>query len=552
MATADSMKKLLDEFAEKEHLISEERTAVEGQIRELEARLQECSGRIETVVKDRERVLSFKERYGSMQFASNGGGPAKGAEGHTDSDEPVAETGKSDGGSPTIGKAERRTLFAQSRMAGKEAASGVADSGEPAAAIAKPGRSPFAKASQAAAGDAPAPAPAEPKTIEPPTVSVPDRSHATGNAATAEAAAAADAEPRVVEPVAGKQPDPQTMEISLPQPVADSSVTAQTAPATAPIPVAMPVNEASPLPGTATPSAAPAAAASTPSVSSPAAEAPKSIGPSMSTVERFSAQFAKDASGVPNSNWISPAMDAEMPVPQVDEPPKPPLPSGGISSLLADLSSDSNASPVAPPVPAAEAPITTAGDLPPMTPAMRSGIDSLLRRPPSPVGPSTTGDLAKPAGEALPGQQAVFGDASQEPGQQWPPPQPVAPPVAPQPVAPQPVAPQLATPPQPVPPPMPTPPQPVAPAPPTPPQPRGPQAPVAPPAQQDGAWGGMPEPETAQQPQPQQPAPQQEAPQTPAQPGSQTVDLNAVEGQEEEGDGDTVKSINDALRSLFR
>ena len=34
--------------------------------------------------------------------------------------------------------------------------------------------------------------------------------------------------------------------------------------------------------------------------------------------------------------------------------------------------------------------------------------------------------------------------------------------------------------------------------------------------------------------------------------GNATVDLTSQEGPKEEDDGDTVKNINDALRSLFR
>src|SRR5215813_13856390 len=75
MSTADSLKKLLDEFTEKENMIFEERQAVEQQISELEQRLTECNNRLGVVAEDRTKVLAFKDRYGSLH-SSNGGGSA--------------------------------------------------------------------------------------------------------------------------------------------------------------------------------------------------------------------------------------------------------------------------------------------------------------------------------------------------------------------------------------------------------------------------------------------------------------------------------------------
>ena len=63
MASKEMLQQVLDEFDNKETLISGERTAIEEQIIQLETRLDNCHKRLETIAQDRERVEAMKERY---------------------------------------------------------------------------------------------------------------------------------------------------------------------------------------------------------------------------------------------------------------------------------------------------------------------------------------------------------------------------------------------------------------------------------------------------------------------------------------------------------
>lgn len=535
MSTAESLKKLLDEFNEKENMISEERSAVEGQIAELEQRLEECNKRMGVVAEDRAKVLAFKDRYGSDHGSNGGGGAALGllkkpekdnAAEHTSPAETSEAAAKAVEASspPHIEpvKPDRRGIFANSRLNKQNQE--------------KPAEEPKPKAEEAS----------PPRTIEPPTVSVPERTHGASAEAKAETPPAASVIPEPAAPPA---------DVPAPAPLPEPPQAPPVPVEPAPVAEAPPPSPPPPMPKPEVPAwLSQPPGAQTAEVSRPE---PQSGG--MSAVERFSAQFAKDAVSGPGSAWNA-NMNAEMPVPQVDQPaaapvapaaptppPAPSMPAGGINSLLADLSSDE------------PAPASNTGEM------ARGGINSILRRS------GTTGEM--PVTEAAATQQAVFGDsggpAPMPAGSETPgaaaifgtplggtpglgtPPQPTPPqPTPPQPVAPQPVAPQPVAPPSPwdsAPaggPPQPTgpqgPPQPTGPQ--GPPQPRGPQAPAAPPTNNTGGWT----PPTA----PAADAPAQAQAAQPAQPA--TVDLNAQEGPKEEDDGDTVKNINDALRSLFR
>jgi hypothetical protein len=547
MSTAESLKKLLDEFTEKQGMLDSEREVVEQQIAALEGRLGECNRRLQLVAVDREKILAFKERYGP-DYTSNGGSAAGQKSAESSSEEKGSEAG-----APHIEavKPERRTLFTASRVAGKEETAVPLAAPEPTTRAAK---SLFAKAAKAqAAAQFPEPAAEPAKLIEPPVVSVPDRSHTQ----SAPPAAAAQ------EPVAPVLETPAVL-LETPAALETPPAALETPPVAPPIPErvtqkpevkpesAPPVHPEQVMPPLAeTPSWLKGGVSSQVTSDVPRPDPPPA--PPTSAVERFSAQFAKETGAGGNTGW-SGGMDAELPVPQVETPaaapsppvpPAVPMPTGGINSLLADLSSDHLSEPIPPVAPLVAPPVASPVppvDVPPGAPAQRSGIDSLLRRPGANGAPAT-GELPRPD-EATPGsQQAVFGDAAQTFGSislQPAFPEPVQPSVPvfgdpasggwPQP-APAPAVPPQAMPPQPMPPQPAAPPQPVAPQG-GPPQPKGPPAPVPSPVNQGG--GGWPAP-------PDQPA---------AQP--QTIDLNSQEGQEEEGDGDTVKSINDALRSLFR
>lgn len=63
MPSEEMLKKLLEEFAEKEALANEELKYVNEQIMQLEAKLEDCRRRLSTIGGDREKVLSMRTRY---------------------------------------------------------------------------------------------------------------------------------------------------------------------------------------------------------------------------------------------------------------------------------------------------------------------------------------------------------------------------------------------------------------------------------------------------------------------------------------------------------
>src|SRR4030095_17258236 len=64
----EMLKQLLDDFAEKEALSTEQIAACEQQIFELEALIAKSRERLELVAHDRERVLAMKDRYSGDRF----------------------------------------------------------------------------------------------------------------------------------------------------------------------------------------------------------------------------------------------------------------------------------------------------------------------------------------------------------------------------------------------------------------------------------------------------------------------------------------------------
>ena len=68
MPSADMLKNLLDDFVEKEQLVSEELKVITEQIGELEARLERCRVRLGTIGSDRVRVMEIKQRYAGGPF----------------------------------------------------------------------------------------------------------------------------------------------------------------------------------------------------------------------------------------------------------------------------------------------------------------------------------------------------------------------------------------------------------------------------------------------------------------------------------------------------
>lgn len=68
MPSGEMLKKLLDEFVEKEALVTEELNVIAEQIQELEMRLDKCRARLGTIGTDRQRVLQIKERYAGGVF----------------------------------------------------------------------------------------------------------------------------------------------------------------------------------------------------------------------------------------------------------------------------------------------------------------------------------------------------------------------------------------------------------------------------------------------------------------------------------------------------
>lgn len=68
MPSGEMLKKLLDEFVEKEALVTEELKVIAEQIEELESRLEKCRARLGTIGTDRRRVLDIKQRYAGGVF----------------------------------------------------------------------------------------------------------------------------------------------------------------------------------------------------------------------------------------------------------------------------------------------------------------------------------------------------------------------------------------------------------------------------------------------------------------------------------------------------
>jgi hypothetical protein len=63
MPSLEMLRKLLDEFVEKEALIEEELKVIDEQIVELESKLGTCQERLSTLGVDREKVLRMRQRY---------------------------------------------------------------------------------------------------------------------------------------------------------------------------------------------------------------------------------------------------------------------------------------------------------------------------------------------------------------------------------------------------------------------------------------------------------------------------------------------------------
>ena len=68
MPSQDMLKKLLDEFVEKEQLVTEELKVITEEIEQLETRLEVCRARLGTIGSDRDRVLQLKQKYGNGSF----------------------------------------------------------------------------------------------------------------------------------------------------------------------------------------------------------------------------------------------------------------------------------------------------------------------------------------------------------------------------------------------------------------------------------------------------------------------------------------------------
>lgn len=70
MASQEMLRKLLDDFVEKEALVQEELKVIVEQIDELERRLELCRSRLSTIGTDRDRVLQIRGRYADGTFYS--------------------------------------------------------------------------------------------------------------------------------------------------------------------------------------------------------------------------------------------------------------------------------------------------------------------------------------------------------------------------------------------------------------------------------------------------------------------------------------------------
>src|SRR5262249_43130213 len=70
MPTPEMLKKLLDEFAEKEAATSEEIAVITEQIAELEQRIMHSQARLESVAADQERVREMMSHYTEADWAA--------------------------------------------------------------------------------------------------------------------------------------------------------------------------------------------------------------------------------------------------------------------------------------------------------------------------------------------------------------------------------------------------------------------------------------------------------------------------------------------------
>ena len=70
MPTPEMLKKLLDEFAEKEAHATEEVNLITQQIEELERRVMVSQQRLDTLARDREKVRTMQARYKAGEYAS--------------------------------------------------------------------------------------------------------------------------------------------------------------------------------------------------------------------------------------------------------------------------------------------------------------------------------------------------------------------------------------------------------------------------------------------------------------------------------------------------
>ncbi len=68
MPSADMLKKLLDEFADKEAHTREEINVINQQIGELEQRVDSAVARQKSISGDREKILAMKDRYAGRKY----------------------------------------------------------------------------------------------------------------------------------------------------------------------------------------------------------------------------------------------------------------------------------------------------------------------------------------------------------------------------------------------------------------------------------------------------------------------------------------------------
>ena len=68
MPTLEMLKKLLEEFHEKESLVREEIQLIYDEIAQLESKLETCKRRLSTIGGDHNKVLSMRQRYLENKF----------------------------------------------------------------------------------------------------------------------------------------------------------------------------------------------------------------------------------------------------------------------------------------------------------------------------------------------------------------------------------------------------------------------------------------------------------------------------------------------------